>query len=100
MALRDLLDLTSKKKIGISEERIEPLKPVIRQYVSYWREYPDMFIDFLQTGMDGKIPDDGLKFFFYQRVFLRVAMRYKYVYMVFPRQIWAGNNGNIIKESI
>ena len=85
MALKDLLDLTSKKKIGISEERIEPLKPIIRQYVSYWREYPDMFIDFLQTGMDGKIPDDGLKFFFYQRVFLRVAMRYKYVYMVFPR---------------
>ena len=85
MALKDLLDLTSKKKIGISEERIEPLKPVIRQYVSYWREYPDMFIDFLQTGMDGEIPDDGLKFFFYQRVFLRVAMRYKYVYMVFPR---------------
>ena len=44
-----------------------------------------MFIDFLQTGVDGKIPDDGLHFYFYQRVFLRVAMRYKYVYMVFPR---------------
>jgi len=48
MALKDLLDLSSKtKKIGISEERIEPIKPIIRQYVSYWREYPDMFIDFL-----------------------------------------------------
>ena len=44
-----------------------------------------MFIDFLQTGVEGKIPDDGLHFYFYQRVFLRVAMRYKYVYMVFPR---------------
>lgn len=44
-----------------------------------------MFIDFLQTGVDGKISDDGLHFYFYQRVFLRVAMRYKYVYMVFPR---------------
>jgi len=44
-----------------------------------------MFIDFLQTGIDGKIPDSGLHFYFYQRVFLRVAMRYKYVYMVFPR---------------
>ena len=87
MVLEDLLDLSTNasKKIGVSEERIEPLKPVIRQYVSYWREYPDMFIDFLQTGMDGHIPDDGLKFFFYQRVFLRAAMRYKYVYMVFPR---------------
>ena len=49
MALQDLLDLSSgpKKKIGISIERIEPIKPYIRQYISYWREYPDMFIDFL-----------------------------------------------------
>lgn len=86
MALQDLLDLSSsRKKIGISEERIEPLKLYIRQYIAYWREYPDMFIDFLQTGVDGKIPENGLRFYFYQRVFLRVCMRYKYVYMVFPR---------------
>lgn len=86
MALQDILNLSDKKKkIGISEERLEPIKPFIRQYISYWREYPDMFIDFLQTGMDGQIPENGLRFYFYQRVFLRVAMRYKYVYTVFPR---------------
>ena len=86
MALQDLLNLsTSKKKIGISEERIESIKPVLRQYIAYWREYPDMFIDFLQTGAEGKIPENGLRFYFYQRVFLRAAMRYRYVYMVFPR---------------
>ena len=86
MALQDLLNLSSsRRKIGVSEERIEPLKPIIRQYISYWREYPDMFIDFLQTGLDGEIPENGLHFYFYQRVFLRAAMRYKYVYMVFPR---------------
>ncbi len=86
MALSDLLQLSqNKRKIGISEERIEAVKPVVRQYIAFWREYPDMFIDFLQTGKDGTIPDNGLKFFFYQRVFLRAAMRYKYVYMVFPR---------------
>ena len=86
MALQDLLDISSKrKKIGLSEERLEPLKDDLRKYIAYWREYPDMFIDFLQTGENGKIPDDGLKFYFYQRVFLRVAMRFKYVYMVFPR---------------
>jgi len=44
-----------------------------------------MFIDFLQTGQNGEIPENGLRFFFYQRVFLRVCMRYKYVYAVFPR---------------
>ena len=86
MALSDLLQLSqNKRKIGISEERIEAVKPIVRQYIAFWREYPDMFIDFLQTGKDGTIPDNGLKFFFYQRVFLRAAMRYKYVYMVFPR---------------
>ena len=86
MALQDLLNLSSsRRKIGVSEERIEPLKPIIRQYISYWREYPDMFIDFLQTGLDGEIPENGLHFYFYQRVFLRAVMRYKYVYMVFPR---------------
>ena len=86
MALQDLLDISSKrKKVGLSEERLEPLKPYLRQYIAYWREYPDMFIDFLQTGEDGEVPESGLHFYFYQRVFLRVAMRYKYVYMVFPR---------------
>ena len=86
MALQDLLDLSQqRKKVGLSEERVNAIIPVGRQYVAYWREYPDMFIDFLQTGMEGEIPENGLRFFFYQRVFLRAAMRYRYVYMVFPR---------------
>ncbi len=86
MALQELLDLsTQKRKIGISEERLNAVKPVIRQYIAYWREYPDMFIDFLQTGANGTIPDGGLKFYFYQRVFLRICMRYRYIYAVFPR---------------
>ena len=86
MALQDILDLSSKKKkIGVSEERLEAIKPYIREYISYWREYPDMFIDFLQTGAEGTIPENGLRFYFYQRVFMRAAMRYKYVYAVFPR---------------
>lgn len=86
MALQDLLELSQdRKKIGLSEERIQVIKPYLTQYIAFWREYPDMFVDFLQTGRDGQIPENGLKFFFYQRVFLRAAMRYKYVYMVFPR---------------
>ena len=85
MALQDLLNLSTKrKKIGLSEERIEAIKPQLRQYIAYWREYPDMFIDFLQDGGDDT-KEKKLKFYFYQRVFLRAAMRYKYVYMVFPR---------------
>ena len=85
MALANLLDLsTNRKKIGLSEERINAIIPELRDYIAYWREYPDMFIDFLQDGGD-PTKEKKLKFYFYQRVFLRAAMRYKYVYMTFPR---------------
>ena len=85
MALQDFLNLSNNnKKIGLSEERIDAIKPQLRQYIAFWREYPDLFIDFLQTGGDPNKPKT-LNFYFYQRVFLRAAMRYKYVYMVFPR---------------
>ena len=84
MALRDLLNITKQDKIGISEERIEAIKPALRQYIAFWREYPDLFVDFLQTGGDPTRPKK-LNFYFYQRVFLRVAVRYRQVYAVFPR---------------
>ena len=85
MALQDLLDLSqSRKKIGLSEERVNAILPIARQYVAFWREYPDMMIDFMQDGGD-ESRKRQLVFYFYQRVFLRAAIRYKYVYMVFPR---------------
>lgn len=84
MALCDLLNLSNGKKIGLSEERVRAIVPEARKYIAFWREYPDLFVDFLQTGGDWDKKKE-LKFYFYQRVFLRAAMRYKYVYMVFPR---------------
>ena len=82
MALQDLLDLSQqRKKVGLSEERVRAVIPVGRQYIAYWREYPDMFVDYL---LEMGNPQD-FHFFFYQRVFLRIAMRHQYVYAVFPR---------------
>lgn len=85
MALQDLLDLsTSRKKIGLSEERVRAVLPIVRQYAAFWREYPDLFVDFMVRGNNE--PKDGeFKFYFYQRVFLRSVMRFQYVYAVFPR---------------
>ena len=85
MALQDLLDLsTSRRKIGISPERVDAVLPVVRKYVAFWREYPDIFVDFMVRG--NSEPKEGdFKFYFYQRVFLRSVMRYQYVYAVFPR---------------
>lgn len=100
MALQDLLDLTqSQKKIGLSEERLRPILPAVRSYIAFWREYPDLFVDFMQTGGDPN-KKKNLIFYFYQRVFLRAAIRYKYVYMVFPREICAGCYRNITQDFI
>ena len=102
MALNDLLIIANNnKKIGISEERLNEIKKPLRKYFAFWRMYPDLFVDFMQTG--GKsvyLNDKGQRcyqndsgqevkltfsLFFYQRVFLRIGMRFKYVYAVFPR---------------
>ena len=108
MALQDLLKISdNKKKIGISEERIAAIKKPLRQQFAFWRVYPDLFVDFMQTGgkpvylnengqrcyKNDKDEEVKLTFslFFYQRVFLRIGMRYKYVYAVFPRASMAPN---------
>ena len=86
MALQDLLNLSKdREKIGLSEERVTAIIPEARKAISYWREYPDMFVDFMAGNWLPEPPKETLKLFFYQRVFLRAAMRYKYVYAVFPR---------------
>lgn len=86
MALKDLLNLSQKhEKIGLSEERIMAIVPEARKAISYWREYPDMYIDFMCGKWRDNPPKETLTLYYYQRVFLRIAMRYKYVYAVFPR---------------
>lgn len=86
MALSDLLSLSQAKKIGVSEERVDPIIPVMSKYVAFWRYYPDLFIDFLQVGSEGgEVPQEGFHFYFYQRVFLRACLRYRYTYFTFTR---------------
>ena len=83
MALKDLLDLSaSRRKVGLSEERLRGIIPEARKYIAFWRDYPDLFIDFM-AGPDGG--PQHFHLFFYQRIFLRAAMRHKYIYAVFPR---------------
>lgn len=70
MSLASILKTASDaKKIGISPERIEAIKPILREYIAFWREYPDLFVDFMQTGYDEE-KEKALTFrlFFYQRV--------------------------------
>ena len=84
MALQDLMELSLSKggkKMGLSEERIRDSLPVIRQYIAFWREYPDMFVEFLC----GEANPENFHLFFYQRLFLRAVMRHRYAYATFPR---------------
>ena len=70
MSLATLLENVSEhKKIGISEERIDAIKPALREYIAFWREYPDMFVDFMQTGYDAERNEKlTFRLRFYQRV--------------------------------
>ena len=83
MALKDLMSIVStgdNKKVGLSEERVNAIIPIAREYISFWREYPDIFVEFLC----GNNPNN-FKLYFYQRVFLRAVMRHRYAYATFPR---------------
>lgn len=82
MTLQELLDISSNKefkKQGISQQRLMQDIDKLKDLISYFREYPDIFIDFIK----GK--DSTFNFYLYQRVFLRVVMRHRYVFCTFPR---------------
>jgi hypothetical protein len=82
--LKSLLKLSSNKesmfvKQGVSEERMREHLDELRKLISFFREYPDLFVDFC------KGDNSTFKFYDYQRVFLRCVMRHRYVYATYPR---------------
>ena len=82
MSLIDILDQYIQhdtKKQGLSEERLLDQLDNLRYLISFFRKYPDLLVDYM------KGPDSTFNFYFYQRVFLRIVMRHRYVYATFPR---------------
>ena len=82
MSLQSILASSQEhenKKQGLSEQRVMEQLDNLRYLISFFREYPDLLVDYM------KGPDSTFKFFFYQRIFLRVVMRHRYVYATFPR---------------
>ena len=81
MTLQELMDLSINRgqKQGLSEERLRAQLPHLRYLISFFREYPDLLVDYI------KGENSTFQFYFYQRVFLRVVMRHRYVYATFPR---------------
>lgn len=72
-------DTKQLQKMEITPDRIRAQLGEITKAASFWREYPDKFIDFM------KGPNSKFNLFFYQRVFLRSVMRNRYAYATFPR---------------
>jgi hypothetical protein len=57
----------------------QSLKPKWRELCSYFRAYPDRFIDFIQ-------PEDAkIKLYFYQRIYLRIIFRFRKVFITATR---------------
>lgn len=83
LGLRNLLHITEKKnkKVEIDKEKITKKLDSYQRLIAYWRMYPDKFIDYLCS----LNPDNKFKFYFIQRIFLRIACRYRNTYAVFSR---------------
>lgn len=77
-ATNDIIDSDfSKKETSVAS--FESLKPEWRKFVSYYRQYPDRFIDLISP------PNAKAKLYFYQRMMLRILFRYQTVYFTFTR---------------
>lgn len=75
---------TSKEQNDLSKKKtsmrsFSETKKDWRKYCSYWRKYPDRFLDFV-AGENPKI-----KLYFYQRLMLRILFRYQIVYFCMTR---------------
>jgi hypothetical protein len=68
-----------KKEKIITQDMVNKNIKYFLPYLSFFRAYPDKFIDMISS------PDCPFKLFFYQRMFLRIVMRYKYVFVTFNR---------------
>lgn len=67
----------SKKEVNV--KTFEAMKDEWRKFASYYRQYPDRFLDLIAP------PNGKIKLFFYQRMLLRVLFRYQNVYITMTR---------------
>lgn len=76
----DKVSEKATRKTGELELKgFEKNKEKWKELCSYFREYPDKFIDFIS-------PDDAkISLYFYQRIYLRIMMRYRKVFITATR---------------
>ena len=67
------------KGATLSRNRINKHLALYQIYATFFSAYPDLYLDLI------KPVNSGFHFFFYQRIFLRACVRYRYVYTTAPR---------------
>lgn len=67
------------KGVALNLDFMEAHEKEIQNTLEFWSAYPDLFLD--QISVEG----DDFSLFFYQRIFLRAAMRYKEVFVCAAR---------------
>lgn len=85
MSLKNLMKTTTKiprsRKVEIDKNKVRENLDKYQKIIAYWRKYPDKFVDYLCS----LNPDNTFQFYFFQRIYLRIVMRYRTVYAVFSR---------------
>lgn len=71
--------ITLEKGVILSEERIMKNKAIYEYFINIFTAYPDIFLDLIAPA------ESNVELYFYQRIFLRACMRYRYHYCVAPR---------------
>lgn len=68
-----------EKNVVLSRDNVEKNRALIEKYMEFFSSYPDIFLDLIQPA------ETKFHLFFYQRLFLRACMRFKYHYCIASR---------------
>ena len=68
-----------EKNVVLTQENVQKYRELIEKYISFFTAYPDIFLDLIKRS------ESEFKLFFYQRIFLRASLRYKYHYCIASR---------------
>ena len=68
-----------EKNVVLTKENVEENRQLIEKYIEFFSAYPDIYLDLI-------LPSESkFHLYFYQRIFLRACMRFKYHYCIASR---------------
>lgn len=68
-----------EKNVVLTKDKVENIRDLIEKYVQFFTVYPDIFLDLITPA------ESKFHLYFYQRIYLRACMRFKYHYCIASR---------------